>query len=943
MATVEDLRLRLHDLHQRVAERLLVEQAHLAQDAIERRDHAPCLALRGDALVEVDAVQHPVGRLERRGARQPLIEHVDEQVDQRSLVERALRRRRRERLLGRRRRRRRRGGGLTRRAQLARRRGRDAPRRRRPRFAGRRRPRSSGWRGEPARRWGRRLRGRRHRARRGCTKTLPALARRLGLRARLKRGCHDGSVANLRGLPPLSLFPGDRARRTSVVAVIGRGVVMRRRSVGLCRGRLRPGGLGGHVRLVRGLLSLVRGLLRLVLRQLLLIEALLLGVRVVHRGRRVVLCGGDGVGLSLRRLVRPRLPHEVAGRRRRPPLRLRSGADTRRREARGVALAARPGLAGVARLAGIAGLARVARLTRVARLARVGEARAADVARLAAVARVALRALLLQRRAALGPRGGSGLGARGVVGGRDDPRDLLAWLLRGQGGEVDVGGLRQLPAGGVEHDAHPRLRVHRRMGRRRDHEGHLARAELDDGAEREDPERGDEQPDHRVIRRVGRLLLEGEQGLLGRDRLGAGRRRQQIVEAPRDRDDSRLQRSAAHAAVHRPELPRAADPVGLVSEDRAHDGGLVDVAERGQHGGRRAGHLGLLGVAEPRHDGRRVRPDGARQARTRRVEEQRGHRHAREDDDVVGDLPRHRDREDRGVYGSSRFVLVGVASRGDPEERRGLTARQVDEHLRDALHALRQAVLSALQLLEEAPHDHDRRRVHADDGLGLVEALDGRAALERRLADRAHADAGRGLLEALSATASVGLGERRDEREQVLRVHVARDRELGEAVLLEDLSELDGALVDLSIRLQQLAADEDRPEREEDGGVLIGALSVVVDDVRALLDLANDGLVVERVERRLLGQSEDRLHDRAGQIPRLDAPDVLADVLGDDVELCGGVHHPTTSPAGEIRRPSRPAIASAASSAASRSGWVFHQRRFEAWSTASSASRPWAC
>ncbi len=89
---MEDVLLR--DLHQRAAERGLVEEVHLEEDAIERGDRGPGADLGGAAVLEIDRVRHAVRPLEHRGAREALVEHVDEQVRERRLGEGALRVRR---------------------------------------------------------------------------------------------------------------------------------------------------------------------------------------------------------------------------------------------------------------------------------------------------------------------------------------------------------------------------------------------------------------------------------------------------------------------------------------------------------------------------------------------------------------------------------------------------------------------------------------------------------------------------------------------------------------------------------------------------------------------------------------------------------------------------------------------------------------------------------
>src|SRR5262245_22721827 len=77
------------------------------------------------------------------------------------------------------------------------------------------------------------------------------------------------------------------------------------------------------------------------------------------------------------------------------------------------------------------------------------------------------------------------------------------------------------------------------------------------------------------------------------------------------------------------------------------------------------------------------------------VEEQRVPRDARALHQVARDLPRHREAQDRRVDGAPGLVVVRVARRGHAEERRRLARGEIDEPLRDALHALRELVFSA--------------------------------------------------------------------------------------------------------------------------------------------------------------------------------------------------------------------------------------------------------
>ncbi len=116
----------------------------------------------------------------------------------------------------------------------------------------------------------------------------------------------------------------------------------------------------------------------------------------------------------------------------------------------------------------------------------------------------------------------------------------------------------------------------------------------------------------------------------------------------------------------------------------------------------------------------------------RAVVEQRRHGHARELHHVGGHLARHGERQDGGVHGAAGLVVVLVAGRGDAEEGRRLAHREIDEALGDALDALGELVLAAAQVLEEAAHDDDRRRVgarHLDAG---VDALGGEVLAQHR-------------------------------------------------------------------------------------------------------------------------------------------------------------------------------------------------------------------
>jgi hypothetical protein len=93
VAAVKELLLK--HLDERVLEHALVDQAELEEDAIKRRDKRARSDLRGDAVIEENAVAYALRGHEERGARQATIEHVDQEVHERRADERALRRRRR--------------------------------------------------------------------------------------------------------------------------------------------------------------------------------------------------------------------------------------------------------------------------------------------------------------------------------------------------------------------------------------------------------------------------------------------------------------------------------------------------------------------------------------------------------------------------------------------------------------------------------------------------------------------------------------------------------------------------------------------------------------------------------------------------------------------------------------------------------------------------------
>ncbi len=186
---------------------------------------------------------------------------------------------------------------------------------------------------------------------------------------------------------------------------------------------------------------------------------------------------------------------------------------------------------------------------------------------------------------------------------------------------------------------------------------------------------------------LGRVFFEARDGLVGREQGHARRGREQVVEDARDRDDPRLHARLAEAAVERAEAILAADPVGLVADDGAHDAGLVDAAERSEDDGGARGRLHLLLLAEVGHDAGGALADDAGDARARCRRAARPWRRARQHH-VGGDLPGHRQAEDGGVDGAPGLVVVGVARGGDAEEGRRLAGGEVDEALGDALDAL---------------------------------------------------------------------------------------------------------------------------------------------------------------------------------------------------------------------------------------------------------------
>src|SRR5262249_38896057 len=134
------------------------------------------------------------------------------------------------------------------------------------------------------------------------------------------------------------------------------------------------------------------------------------------------------------------------------------------------------------------------------------------------------------------------------------------------------------------------------------------------------------------------------------------------------------------------------------------------------------------------------------------------------------------------------------------------------------------------------------------------------------------------------------------------------------------------------------------------------------DELHRLVDLADHGLVVERVQGGELDQAEEGRDHVGRELSGVDLADVLARVPGEDVEPAlrgragggtkggtrgraggnteGGLaERHTTSPFSVSRLPILAAIASAADWARSRRAWLFHGRRRLAPTTAWSASR----
>ncbi len=417
------------------------------------------------------------------------------------------------------------------------------------------------------------------------------------------------------------------------------------------------------------------------------------------------------------------------------------------------------------------------------------------------------------------------------------------------------------------------------------HDARLAAGEPDDGAGGEDAERADEEADHRPVGGVRRLLLEAGDGLVGGRRGGAGRRGERVVEGARGEDDARLQGGRAQAAVDGSEPGAALLPVGLVGDHGAHHAGLVDAPERGEHDGGAGGGLVLLLLAVLGDDAAGGLADDAGDAGARAVVEQRRHGQARELDDVRAHLPRHRQREDGRVHRAARLVVVLVAGRGDAEEGGRLAHGQVDEALGDALDALGELVFPAAQLLEEAAHDDDRRRVGARDlDVGVdplrVEVL----AQERRGGDAAEADVGRGAVDPRGLGLAQRVREDGGEGVEVVGLRLAPDADLGGADAAEDLAELDGALVHAAVGAEELPPDEHGAVREEDGDVVLGALAVLGDEAHRVVDLADHGLVVERVQGGELDQAEEGHDDVRRELAGVGPAHVLAGVLGHHVE-----------------------------------------------------------
>ena len=78
---------------ERAAQGGLVGQALVDQHAIERHQHRARADLGRRAVLEVDGVRHAARQREDRGPREPLIQHVDQEVDEGRPLQRALRRR----------------------------------------------------------------------------------------------------------------------------------------------------------------------------------------------------------------------------------------------------------------------------------------------------------------------------------------------------------------------------------------------------------------------------------------------------------------------------------------------------------------------------------------------------------------------------------------------------------------------------------------------------------------------------------------------------------------------------------------------------------------------------------------------------------------------------------------------------------------------------------
>ena len=179
--------------------------------------------------------------------------------------------------------------------------------------------------------------------------------------------------------------------------------------------------------------------------------------------------------------------------------------------------------------------------------------------------------------------------------------------------ELDLDGLDLLPVL-VHHEAHARplagpLRAANDLG-------DLAGRELDDGAHRQEAERRHEHAQRGAVLRVLQLLGERGHRVVGRGRQEPGLGREQIVVAPRDRDELRVQRRRTRSPVHRPEPRLTAKPERLEREDGTRDRRLVDATERGENG-RGARREAILLILRERRRGLHSRHRRARRLRER--------------------------------------------------------------------------------------------------------------------------------------------------------------------------------------------------------------------------------------------------------------------------------------------------------------------------------------